>query len=171
MPITVLVTADPASSYLLPLETLRSETNLIVTDDREKLFAAAPSADVLLNGDFRTPSLFLETFSRATRLRWAHAAGAGVGSLLNDQVRNSPVPLTNGRGVFARPLGEWALGAMIFFAYQFRRLVDQQADGVWERYEHEELHGRTLAIVGYGSIGRAVGDRAAALGMNVLASS
>ncbi|MBZ5600765.1 MAG: D-2-hydroxyacid dehydrogenase [Acidobacteriia bacterium] len=171
MPITLLVTADPGSSYLQPLEKLPAGVDLIVSRDREKVLAAAPNADVLLNGDFRDASLFLETFPRATRLRWAHVVAAGVESVLTPEIRNSPIPLTNGRGVFARPLGEWAVGAMIFFAYQFRKILDQQQAVLWERYEHEELYGRTVAIVGHGSIGRAVGERAAAFGMRVLTSS
>jgi len=171
MPLTVLVTADPASTYLKPLEKLPGDTNIIVSSDRDRLFAAAPQADVLLNGDFRDPSAFLEAFPKATHMRWAHVLGAGVESVLSPEIRESAVPLTNGRGVFARPLGEWALGAMLFFAYHFRRILKNQEKHYWERLENEELHGRTLAIVGHGSIGRAIGERAGALGMRVLTSS
>jgi phosphoglycerate dehydrogenase-like enzyme len=171
MPITVLVTADPASTYLKPLEKLPADANLIVSNDRDRVFESAPAADVLVNGDFRGPALFLETFPRATRIKWAHVVSAGVDSVLSPEIRASSVPLTNGRGVFARPLGEWALGAMIFFAYEFRRILKNQQAHLWERYDHEELHGRTLAIVGYGSIGRAVGERACAFGMRLLTSS
>ena len=170
MPITLLVTADPASTYLKPLERLPGDTHIIVSNDRERLLEAAPHADVLLNGDYRDPSLFLETFSRATRIRWAHVLSAGVDKVLSPEIRASAVPVTNGRGVFARPLSEWTIGAMIFFAYQFRRILKNQQAQLWERYVHEELHGRTLAIVGYGSIGRAIGERAGAFGMRILAA-
>jgi phosphoglycerate dehydrogenase-like enzyme len=171
MPITLLVTADPASSYLKPLDKLPDDTNIIVSSDRERVFAAVRDADILLNADFRDPSLFLETFPLAKRIRWAHVCSAGVEGVLSAEIRASTIPLTNGRGVFARPLGEWAIGAMIFFAYQFRRIVKNQQMKLWQRYDHEELHGRTVLIVGYGSIGRAVGERACALGMRVLTSS
>jgi phosphoglycerate dehydrogenase-like enzyme len=168
MPITLLVTADPASSYLKPLERLPSDTNVIVSNDRDRVFQAAPQADVLLNGDYRDPSLFLATFPRAARIRWAHVLSAGVDAVLSREIRESPVPVTNGRGVFARPLSEWTIGAMLHFAYQFRRILKNQQAQRWERYEHDQLHGRTLAIVGYGSIGRAIGERASAFGMHIL---
>jgi phosphoglycerate dehydrogenase-like enzyme len=171
MPITLLVTADPASSYLKPLEKLPDETNIIVSRDREKVLASAPAADVLLNGDFTSPALFLEAFTRAAKMRWAHVLSAGVESVLSPEIRASAIPLTNGRGVFARPLGEWVAGVMVYFAYDFRRMLNNQAERRWQRYDHEELYGRTVAIVGYGSIGRAVGDRAAAMGMRVLTHS
>jgi phosphoglycerate dehydrogenase-like enzyme len=167
MPITLLVTADPGSSYLQPLQKLPRDTQVIVSADRGQVMDAAPGADVLLNADFQSPKLFLEAFPKALRMRWAHVCSAGVESVLSDEVRNSPVPLTNGRGVFARPLGEWVIGAMVSFAYEFRRIIRNQQAGLWERYDHEELYGRTVAIVGFGSIGRAVGERAKAFGMRV----
>ena len=171
MPITVLMTADPASSYLKPLEKMPGEANLIVSADRDRVLAAAAEADVLVNADFRDPALFLETFPRAARMRWAHVMSAGVESVLSREVRASAIPLTNGRGVFARPLGEWVVGVMVFFGYDFRIMLRNQDARRWERYDHEELYGRTVAIVGYGSIGRAVGERASAFGMRVLTSS
>jgi len=170
MSITVLVTADPASSYLKPLENLPEETHIIVSADRDRVMSAAADADVLVNADFRDPALFLETFPRATRMRWAHVVSAGVESVLSPEVRASEIHLTNGRGVFARPLGEWVIGVMVFFGYDFRIMLRNQDRRRWERYDHEELHGRTVAIVGYGSIGRAVGERACAFGMRVLTS-
>jgi phosphoglycerate dehydrogenase-like enzyme len=60
---------------------------------------------------------------------------------------------------------------MVFFGYDFQRMLKNQAVRKWERYDHEELFGRTVAIVGYGSIGRAVGEKACAFGMRVLTSS
>jgi phosphoglycerate dehydrogenase-like enzyme len=57
----------------------------------------------------------------------------------------------------------------MFFAKDFRRLVRQQEAGVWEQFEVEELHGRTLSIVGYGEVGRAVAEKAQTFGMNVIA--
>jgi phosphoglycerate dehydrogenase-like enzyme len=170
MPITVLVTADSESSYLSPLKNVPEGVKLIATNDRDSAFRAAPEIDVLVSGDFRHPALFLEVFPRATRLKWAHILAAGVESVLTPEMKQSSVPLTNGRGVFARPLGEWAIGAMLCFSYEFRRIIDSQRAKIWERYEHQELYGSTVAILGYGAIGRAVGERASAFGMRVLTS-
>jgi D-3-phosphoglycerate dehydrogenase len=54
----------------------------------------------------------------------------------------------------------------------FRCLVDDVAAlraGVWQTTVGRELHGRTLGIVGYGTIGALVGRYGTALGMHVLA--
>ncbi len=168
MPVlTLLVTADPASSYLAPLKRLPAGTRLIVSNQREPLLEAAADADVLVQGDFHHPELFLETFPRAPRLRWIHVLSAGIDRQLSPEILASPVPMTNGRGVFSRPLGEWVIGAMIYFAYDLPRVLRNQRAARWEPFAHEELYGRKVVIVGFGDIGQAVGQHAAAFGMHV----
>ena len=128
----------------------------------------APEADVVLNGDFRNGTLFQETFRHGTRLRWVHSPAAGVEKVLSKEIIASPVPLTNGRGIFARPLGEWVIGAMIFFTYDIRRNLDDQKARRWNPQMHGELYGQTLGIIGFGALGKAAAERAQAFGMKIL---
>jgi phosphoglycerate dehydrogenase-like enzyme len=81
----------------------------------------------------------------------------------------SEIPLSNSRGVFARSLGEFVLGAALYFDKDFERMKRQQRAGRWEIFDVEELYGKTMGIVGYGSIGRACARLAHAFGMKVLA--
>jgi phosphoglycerate dehydrogenase-like enzyme len=71
--------------------------------------------------------------------------------------------------VFSQPLGEFVIGAALFFTKDYRRLVRSQQAGVWDQFDVEPLAGQTIGIVGYGDIGRAIATRAHALGMKVLA--
>jgi phosphoglycerate dehydrogenase-like enzyme len=48
-------------------------------------------------------------------------------------------------------------------------MIRQQAAGVWESFDVEELYGKVLGIVGYGSIGRAVAERGRDFGMRIIA--
>jgi len=82
---------------------------------------------------------------------------------------SSPVPLTNSRGVFSNSLAEFTLGGCLFFAKKFRRLVHNQEAGRWEQFDNEELRGKVIGIIGFGSIGQAVARLAKAFGMRVLA--
>jgi phosphoglycerate dehydrogenase-like enzyme len=79
------------------------------------------------------------------------------------------VVLTNARGVYSAALGEFALAAILFFAKDLRRMLRSQARGEWDQFDVEMLRGRTLGIVGYGDIGRAVTARAAPFGLRVIA--
>ena len=168
MPITLLVAADPAETYLKPLERLPSDTRVIVSNDRNRLREAAPEADVFLNGDFRDPTPFLDTFPLATRVRWIHVLSAGVEKSLSPEIIASPVPMSNGRDLFSRPLAEWVIGSMIYFAYDFRRLLRNQQLHRWEPFDREPLFGQTLGIIGLGGIGRALAERVRPFGMRIL---
>src|SRR5260370_1247507 len=165
MPLTVLVTGDPAAPYLSLLDQLPAETRVIASNDRQRLRDAAPEADIILNSEFRDPSLLLDTFPHATRVQWLHLLSAGVESVLSPKIVASPVPMTNGRGVFRTPLAEWVLASMLHFSYGLRRLQQQQEAGVWEPFDVDELNGKTLGIVGYVEIGRGEACRARPVGV------
>jgi phosphoglycerate dehydrogenase-like enzyme len=166
--ITVLVLADPAAPELALLEALPQTTSIAVGLKVEAFERAAPRADVILNSE--ADANMLEQVWRMTpRVRWVHTLSAGVNAMLFPALVESPVLLTNARGVFSDALGEFAIGAVLFFAKDFRRLVRSQMAAVWEPFDVVAVRGQSLGIVGYGDIGRAVASRAHALGMKVLA--
>src|SRR6266511_1593483 len=66
-------------------------------------------------------------------------------------------------------LAEFAIAALLFFAKGVRRMLRSQAEGKWDPFDLEPLAGRTLGIVGYGDIGRAIAQKARAFDMRVIA--
>ena len=103
------------------------------------------------------------------RARWIHSFSAGVEGLLFPEFLASPAQATNGRGVFARSLGEFVIASALFFAKDLRRMLSNQAAGIWKQFDVEELYGKTMGIVGYGEIGRATARLASTMGMQVIA--
>jgi phosphoglycerate dehydrogenase-like enzyme len=166
---TLLVTADPTNDHLKRLDRVPPGTRIIVSNDRERLRQAAPEADVILNADLRDPRLLADTFPYATRVQWVHTMAAGVESVLSPAIIASPVPFTNGRGVYRRPLGEWAVAAMLYFSYDLPRMLRNKEAERWEPFEVDQLFGHTLGIVGYGAIGQAIAERARPFGMRIVA--
>jgi phosphoglycerate dehydrogenase-like enzyme len=167
MSLTLLALADPHAPWLKLLENLDG-VECVVTNDESRVREAAPRADLILNA-MSGPRLLALAVPLAKRVLWIHSLWTGVDNVLSPEVIASPVPLTNGRGVFRVSLAEWAMGAMLYFAYDLRRMIRQQQEGRWEPFTTEELFGRTLGIVGYGEIGRAAAERARAFGMRVIA--
>ena len=166
---TVLVLAAPNEPQLAMLEALPPDTGLAVGNTAEAFERAAREASVIFNWS-GSGALLREVFGMSPAVRWVHCRAAGLDDLLFPELIASPVPLTNGSGVFSPPLGEFVLGAVLYFAKDFRRLIRNQAAGVWEPFDIAEINGQTAGIVGYGDIGRAVATRLRAMGMRILAA-
>ncbi len=138
----------------------------VIGNTVETFTEAAKEASVILH--WSAPrELLRSVFQMSPRVRWVHSIAAGLDQLLFPELVESEVPVTNGSGVFSDALGEFALGVMLYFAKDFQRLLRNQAAGRWEQFEVAKIAGRTLGMVGYGSIGQAVASRAHALGMHV----
>jgi phosphoglycerate dehydrogenase-like enzyme len=165
---TILVLADPAEPQLAMLRGLPPDTAVVVGNSVEAFAPAVRDASVILNWS-GSLDLFRGVFRRSPNLRWIHSRSAGLDRTLFPELIESPVTLTNGTGVFSPSLGEFALAAILYFAKDFRRMVRNQMACVWEPFDVLPVSGRTVGIVGYGDIGRAVAARAVALGMKVLA--
>ncbi|MBX5465779.1 MAG: D-2-hydroxyacid dehydrogenase [Clostridia bacterium] len=107
------------------------------------------------------------------RLRWVHAASAGVDRLvepLREAARGGRrILLTNASGTNAVPIAEHVLLLMLALARRLPEYVRQQQERLWRPHGARELQGATLVVAGYGAIGREVARRAGALGMRVLA--
>ena len=152
-----------------PLQQLRDAgVAFFASDDPAALRDAAADAEILLVAP-RAGALLRDVFASAKNVRWIHGLAAGVEPLLFDELRESPIPLTNGRGLFADALGEFAIAAMLWFAKDLGRMRRNQEAGRWEPFDVDWLQDKTAGIVGYGSIGRAVATRASALGMRIAA--
>jgi phosphoglycerate dehydrogenase-like enzyme len=113
--------------------------------------------------------LLTDILPLAGRTRWIHSLWTGVEGILGPELRNHPAILTNGRGVFRWPLADWVAGVMLFFAFDFRRVIRQQEQELWKPITGRMLEGQTLGIVGYGAIGAAVASRARVFGMKIAA--
>src|SRR6516165_8931975 len=166
--ISLVVIADPAAPYLAPLSSFPPGVQSVVTDNLEQLQAVIPQANAILYASF-SPVLG-QILPLAHRVRWIHVLWTGVDGVLTPQMMKHPAVLTNGRGVFKGPLADWVAAVMLHFAFDFRRVIRQQEQRIWEPFIGNTLKGSTLGIVGYGSIGSAVAARARSFGMKIIAS-
>ena len=166
---TVLVlSADLADPDLKLLAQLPPETNIAVGNSVEAFERLAADATVIFSWS-AAGDLLRDVFAMCPKVRWVHSRSAGLDGVLFPALVESPVPLTNGRGVFSQSLGEFALGAILYFAKDFRRMNRNQKAGRWEPFDIVEISGQTVGILGYGDIGRAVASRVRPMGMRVLA--
>ncbi|HXA67191.1 MAG TPA: D-2-hydroxyacid dehydrogenase [Bryobacteraceae bacterium] len=167
-PIRLLVISDPSASNLRLLEKLPEPVEVRVGNDVEFLKTHASEADVILNGSHHG-ELLHQVLPCARQVKWIHVLSAGVDKILFPELIESPVPVTNGRGVFKDSLAEFCMASILFFAKDLRRLVSSQEAGRWEQFDVVQIRGHVLGVVGYGEIGRETARLARSLGMKVFA--
>lgn len=107
----------------------------------------------------------------APNVRWIQATSAGIGQFVRRMRYAERMPdtlFTTASGVHARPLAEFALMCMLAHVRGLLPTVHAQHARRWERFAGTDLEGRTVLIVGYGTIGAEVGRMARAFGLTVL---
>lgn len=107
--------------------------------------------------------------ARFPTIEWVHVRSAGIDFVVSDELSQLPVTVTNAKGQFSSSLAEYAMMACSYFAKDLPRLLRQKRSKNWEKYDVEELRGKTLGIVGYGDIGRACAKLAHNYGMKIIA--
>lgn len=153
------------------LDGVRKAANVLVSNDLATIEQHAPDAEIILFSSLTGNSVpFEEVWKRAPRLKWVHSLAAGVDKVLVGGFIESPVPLTNARGVFKRPLAEFAILGMLYFYKHVRRLVESQRAHRWDDFLVDWLPGKVMGIVGYGEIGRECALLAKALGVKIHAT-
>jgi len=164
----LLVIADPSSTALTAISLLPKEVMAVITDKPEELQSHAPNADAILFAHGNAELLKL-VVPLAVRAQWIHSMWTGVEGILTPELLTHQAPLTNGRGVFRWPLADWVVAVLLFFAFDLRRVLQQQEQCVWKPVFGKMLEGQTLGIVGYGSIGSAAAERVKPFGMKIAA--
>lgn len=150
------------------LDGLKERENIVVGDAADGFRGAAGEAEVIFNWSGGLP-LFREVFLMCPKLRWVHSRSAGLERSLFPELVARDIPLTNGSGVFSPSLGEFTLAVILYFAKDFRRMIRNQIAGAWSQFDVAMVSGKTLGIVGYGDIGRAIAERCGAMEMKILA--
>jgi phosphoglycerate dehydrogenase-like enzyme len=110
-------------------------------------------------------------------LKWLATIGAGVDHLKAIDPWSQGVTVTNGSGLHGTAIAEYTMAAFLWFSQNQSDRGENQKQRLWptawtERWKEllgASLRGRTLTVVGYGSIGREVARLASAFGMRVVA--
>jgi D-3-phosphoglycerate dehydrogenase len=137
----------------------------------EDLGGAIGNANVLI---VRSTKVYAETIEAGKSLELIIRAGAGVNNIDLEKASSSGVYVANCPGKNSDAVAELALGHIIACD---RRIVDASLDlrnGYWKKKAYQNaagLKGRTMGIIGLGSIGGALAKLAKGLDMNVIAWS
>jgi phosphoglycerate dehydrogenase-like enzyme len=121
-----------------------------------------PNVDILLG----SPALIKDALASLPALRWVQSTAAGVEALMTPSLRRD-YTLTNARDVFGKLMTEYVFGYLLAHERQiFQRFKDQQ-NRHWNGTKLGVLYGKTIGLLGVGSIGSEVARVAKFFEMNV----
>ena len=157
----LIATEKPfAKTAVEGIESILKEANYEVVRlekyaDKSELLAAVADVDALI---IRSDKVTAEVIEAAKQLKIVVRAGAGFDNVDLAAATAHNVVVMNTPGQNSNAVAELALGMMVYMAR------NQFNPGTGS-----ELQGKTLAIHAYGNVGRLVGLKGKALGMNVVA--
>ena len=115
-----------------------------------------------------------EAVARATRLRWLHCSGHAVGHFPLADLAARGITVTNSRGVQSVPIAEHVMACLLALARKLPETLRDQQQRAWRpnaltgEASPWLLAGRTIGIIGTGTIGEAIAARAKAFRMRVM---
>ena len=107
---------------------------------------------------------------RSPKLKWIQMSYAGMERVLLDkELVNSPIKLTNASGIQAEAISEYAITLILAFNKHLPHFLQQKQEKVWQTTRMPLLNTQTVGVVGLGHIGQEIAKRAKALGARVIA--
>lgn len=111
--------------------------------------------------------------SQAPNLQWVQTHYAGIDSLEGSDLWQSDILVTTASGVHAINMAQYAMTQILIWAHRvpnwFKHKEKQPREGSrWDAFVPQELRGKTLGILGYGSIGRELARLAKSFGLKIL---
>lgn len=122
-------------------------------------------ADILINYQM----LKRMKVSDFNNLKLIQMTSAGLDHVPVEEIRRRGVQLCNARGIYSIPMAEWVVLKVLEIYKKTREFETRQRRGEWKQERSiEELYGKTVGILGTGSIGTEVAKRMQAFGCRVI---
>jgi len=109
-----------------------------------------------------------EVLAQAPRISWIMTMGAGVDSVLPNPGLREECVITNARGIHATQISEHTMGVTLALALRLPEHIRNQVQSAWQLRPHMIVEGKTMAVIGLGSIGKEIARKASALGLRVI---
>lgn len=164
--------ADKVSNTMIQkLQAIGAHVTVNADISEAELASVIGDSEVLI---VRSKKVTAATINAATHLSLIVRAGAGVNTIDLDAANERGIHVTNCPGKNKDAVAELAIGLLIACDRRIVQAHGEMAAGCWNKKEFQKangLKGRTLGVIGLGSIGIAVVERAKGLEMQVIAWS
>src|SRR5579871_4039772 len=163
-----ILIAEPLARAGIELFQAQPGWNTIVSNPKEYQQHLAEADALLVRSAVQVDASVL---AKAPKLRVVGRAGVGVDNVDLEAATEAGVLVMNTPGGNAISVAEHTLALMLTMARHISRADASTRAGKWEKkkFMGNELRGKTLGVIGLGSIGREVVKRARAFEMRIVA--
>lgn len=138
--------------------------------EKEELLKVIKQFDCLIVRSATKANKELIDAAKGSKLKLIIRAGVGLDNIDVQYAENNRIVVRNTPNSSSNSVAELVLGHMICLARYITISNITLREGKWNKkaYTGVELSGKTFGIIGFGRIGKALADKASALGMNVI---
>jgi phosphoglycerate dehydrogenase-like enzyme len=162
----IVSSASINGKHIAKLQAQLGQLDISVYSSIEEAEAELAETEILLTyGE----DLNVEILQKCAKLQWIMVVSAGLERLPWDALRQQRVLVTNVRGIHRGPMSEYTMGVILQLARCSQELFTLQQQKKWDRtIRVEEIQGKTLGVLGAGSIGQEIARKAKVFGMKTL---
>jgi len=138
------------------------------TDRNEILLQMETAEGIVIRSKIKVDR---EAIDRASKLRFIARVGAGMENIDQAYAESKGIVCLNAPEGNRDAVGEHALGMLLSLLNHLCRVNVEVRKGIWIREGNRgtEIHGKTVAIIGYGNMGSAFAEKLSGFGANVIA--
>lgn len=142
--------------------------NVVQTLSIEELIQFVPQHDGWIIGDDpATREVFIA--GKAGKLKAAVKWGIGIDNVDFAACKELGIPIINTPNMFGGEVADVAVGYLVALARETFQIDDGVRKGEWPKSRGISLSGKTVALIGFGDIGKATAKRLVAADMSVIA--
>ncbi|MBE0067804.1 D-2-hydroxyacid dehydrogenase [Thermoanaerobacterium thermosaccharolyticum] len=162
----ILFLSKVNSKYIEEMQKIAPQFNVICLDDKKDAYKYINDTEVLVCFDGDADAEFIHN---AENLKWIHLLSAGADAMPFDVLKERKIILTNSKGVHKYQISEQVLGYMLLFERALNYFIRKQMNREWDKSVRvSELYGKSVCILGVGSIGEEIARIAREFGMKTI---
>jgi phosphoglycerate dehydrogenase-like enzyme len=146
------------------LEKQIPEADFLICRNREEVEEHASEVEIA----FVPRNFPQDLFAKMTRLKWIQVMAAGVENYVQNAARFKEIPVCRIVGVFGKFMAEYVLGYILYLNQNIPRVLQAMSERKWDPFLPEFIHRKTVGIMGLGSIGGVIAQKAKGMEMRVV---
>jgi phosphoglycerate dehydrogenase-like enzyme len=158
------ITKEHLEEALKNFPEIKKKVEIFVDWDEDNFKTSMSNSDILLAWSFPTTDLK----KVAPNLKWIHVISAGVEHLHPFDWMFDKLVLTNSSGAHVKKAGEYGLMSILMLQNHMTKIVTNQKDKKFVSLFSNPIAGKTIVLVGTGSLGSSMAKLVSPLGANII---